>query len=135
MNNPFFRKIRGQNLIKVVSGIIRPKLLYAYTKLSFDHVMKVWKRSAHIRFLFKKKDPRHMSTIINKHNKPASPRNIRNLRWPPNITMNKRKRNRSSFIANWKGSMMMLCKFTNFTMKALYIQFFSNEGNKTLSIY
>lgn len=58
--------------MKIVWGIVRPNFFYAYTKLGFDHDMKVWKDTTHIRFLFKKKDPECTGTIVNKYNKPSS---------------------------------------------------------------
>lgn len=92
MNNSFFRKIKGQNLIKVVSGIIKLELHYICTKLSLDHVMKVWKDNAHIRFLLKKKDLRHTNTIINKHNNHRAPKMLRTLKGPQTSLRIKEKR-------------------------------------------
>ena len=88
MNNTFFLKIRGEDLVEVILCIIRPKLLDSRSKLSFDHFVKIGKYSTYIRFLFEHKDSSYSSAIIYKWDKPSRVWNIRNCGRTPNIIVN-----------------------------------------------
>ena len=66
MDDTFFLKIRGEDLVEVILCIIRPKLLDSRSKLSFDHFVKIGKYSTYIRFLFEHKDSSYSSAIIYK---------------------------------------------------------------------
>ena len=83
MNDTFLLKVGCQNLIKIFSGIVRPKAFYFYSKLVLNHRVKVRNNTTYIRFLFNQKYSFNPSAITNQRNKASRPRTIWNCGWSP----------------------------------------------------
>lgn len=127
LNNPLFLAIRNQLMFPLDFFIIRTKNLDSPPTLIADHFMKKKGKIWLTLDLFLSKYT-HV-TIINKCDKSASTRSIRDSRFSLNTSMNKVKRNHRFFICWLECGMIMFSHFANFTMKGYFIEI---KGSKYL---